>query len=144
MGCEPEARGAVVGRELDLEPRQQPAMPLQRRHAGGLEQREDSLGALLDDTRLALLHGGDVELHLAELDAVGLELVLGAMHQLGGLQQRLGGNAAGVQAGAAEAVAAVVVLPFVDAGHGQLVLGRANSRGIARRATADHHHVEVV
>jgi len=44
------------------------------------------------------------------------ELVVRTVIELGRLEQRLRGDAARVQAGAAEGMAAVVVLPLVDAG----------------------------
>ena len=69
-----------------------------------------------------------------DLDAVGRELVLRAMVELGGFEQRLGRDATGIEAGAAKGVAAVAILPFVDAGDRELVLGRADGGRIARRA----------
>ncbi len=68
-----------------------------------------------------------IELDVGQLDAVNRELILRALIQLGGLEQRLRGDAAGVQAGTAERVAPVGVLPFVDAGHFELVLRRRES-----------------
>ena len=61
--------------------------------------------------------------------------------QLGGFEQRLGRNAAGVGAGAAEHGAAVLVLPLVDAGHLELVLRRADGGGISSRTAADDDHI---
>ena len=95
----------------------------------------------LDDLRLPLLHRREVEPTLADLDAVRGELVLRAVKELGGLEQRLRRNAAGVQAGAAEGVAAVLVLPFVDAGDLELVLGGADRAGIAGGTAADDDDV---
>src|SRR2546430_14316604 len=65
-----------------------------------------------------------------------------AMVELGGLQQRLGRDAARVQAGAAEGGAAVAVLPLIYAGDAELVLRGADRGRIARRAAADDHDVE--
>ncbi len=76
-------------------------------------------------------------------DAVGGELVLGAMPELRGFQQRLGGNAAGIQAGAAECAAAVAIAPGVDAGHLEPVLRGADRRRVARGPPADDHHVVI-
>ena len=103
---------------------QQLAVALQRRDARALEQREDALRAHLDDARLALLHRGDVHRRARDLDAVRRELVLRAVIELGGFEQRLRRNAARIQAGAAERGRAVAVLPLVDAGDGELVLRR--------------------
>ncbi len=65
------------------------------------------------------------------------KLLVRAMEQLGGFQQRLGRDAAGVQAGAAEGGGTVAVLPFVDAGDAQFVLAGADGGRIAGRAAAD-------
>ena len=73
--------------------------------------------------------------------AVHRELVPGLDEELGGFEQRLRGNAARVGAGAAENRGAVLVLPFVDAGHLELVLRRANRRGITRRTATDDDHI---
>jgi hypothetical protein len=50
------------------------------------------------------------------------EVVPGVLEVLGRLQQRLRRNAADVRAGTAEGRAALVVLPFVDAGGGETEL----------------------
>ncbi len=77
----------------------------------------------------------------ADFDAVHRELVFGALEQFGGFQQRLRGDAAGIQAGAAEGVGAVGVLPLIDARHFQFVLAGANRRRIAGGPRADHDHI---
>ena len=71
-----------------------------------------------------------------------LELLARAVHELGGLEQRLRRYAAGVQAGATEGMAAVEVLPFVDAGDGEAVLAGADRGGIAGRAAANDDDVK--
>src|SRR5690606_3554625 len=108
------------------------------------EQLADAAGQLLDDAGLAGLHGRQVQLDAAGLDAVHGELFLRAVEQLGGLQQRLGGDAARVQARAAKGTAAVVVLPVVDARGLEAVLRRADGGRIAGRPAADDDHVEAV
>ena len=62
---------------------QQPPMPLNADHAVGLEQRRDAAGHGLDHGCAALLHGGEIERELADLDAVDAEFILGALVQLG-------------------------------------------------------------
>ena len=116
----------------------------ERRDAGGLEETEDALRHLADDAALALLHGRDVEGEALDLDAVRCKLVLRAMVKLRGLEQCLGRDATGIEAGAAEGRAAVAVLPFVDAGDRKLVLRRANGRRIAGGPAADDDDVETV
>ena len=109
-----------------------------------LKQAGDAERRLLDDLRATLLHGREVELDAADLDAVHGELVLRAMEQLGGFEQRLRGNAARVQAGAAERVGTVLVLPLVDAGDLELVLAGADRAGIAGGTAADDDDVVLV
>src|ERR1700732_608593 len=64
------------------------------------------------------------------------------MVELGGLQQRLGRDAACVQAGAAEGGAAVAILPCIYTGDAELVLRGADRGRIARRAPANDHDIE--
>ncbi len=58
----------------------------------------------------------EVERNSGAANAVHGEFVLRSMIELGGLEQRLGRDAAGVQARAAKRVAAIAVLPCIDAG----------------------------
>jgi hypothetical protein len=73
---------------------------------------------------------------------VDRKLLLQAVIELGGLEQRLGGYAAGVQAGATEGGRAIGVLPLIDARHGQLVLRRADRGGVTGGTCADDDDVE--
>ncbi len=91
--------------------------------------------------RAALLHGREVELDAADLHAVHGELVLGAVEQLRGFEQRFRGNAAGVETGAAERVGTVLVLPLVDARDLELVLAGADRAGITGGTAADDDDV---
>src|SRR5256886_17585780 len=93
-----------------------------------------SLGHAAHDAALALLHLRQIERRARHLDAVHGELLVHAMVELGGLQQRLGRDAARVQAGAAERGAAVAVLPLIYTGDAELVLRGADRSRIARRA----------
>ena len=79
-----------------------------------------------------------------DLDAVDAELVFGLVIELARFEQRLGGDAAGIRAGAAEHGRAVLVLPLVDAGHLELVLRGANGGGITRRTATNDDHVVLV
>src|SRR6185295_9498796 len=135
---------AVVRGEFDFTTRQQPAVALQRRDPRALEQHRNTAGARLDDTGLALLHLRDVEGDATDIDAVHAEFVLRLVIQLRGFEQGLRRDAARIGAGAAEDGRAVLVLPFVDAGHLQLVLRRANGGGITRRTATDDDHVVFV
>src|ERR1700691_4381054 len=119
-------------------------MPLVSHYAIGLEQRRDAARHGLDDRRPTLLHSRKIERDAAQLDAVNRKLVLGSLVQLRGLEECLRRNAARVQAGAPEGIAAVQVLPFIHTGHFELVLGRANRRRVTCGSGADNHHIEAL
>ena len=72
----------------------------------------------------------------AEHDAVRGEIVAGFLEQVRGLQQRLGRDAADIEAGAAEGRA------LLDHGHLHAELGGADRRHIAARSGADHDEIE--
>ena len=67
-----------------------------------LEQEGYSLDVALDALILELHHAGEIEPGLLELDAHAVEQVTGLVIELGGVQQRLRGDAADIEAGAAE------------------------------------------
>ena len=70
-----------------------------------------------------------------DLDAVLAEAVADLLEQVRGVQQRLGWDAADIEAGAAQSAA------LLDAGDLQAELGRLDRRDVAARATADHHQI---
>ena len=70
-----------------------------------------------------------------------LEFVLGAVVELGRLEQRLGRNTACIEAGATKGVFAIPVLPLVDAGDTLAMLCRANGRDVSRGACTDNDNV---
>jgi hypothetical protein len=110
-----------------------------------LEQALDATGELGDDVVLALDHGLDVDGDVARRDAVHDEAVAGVVEVLGGLQQRLGGDAADVEAGAAEAhfaLRVVVGLGFA-AGGVEAELRGADGGDVAAGAAADDEDVEL-
>ena len=117
-------------------------MPNQPLDLVGLEQTGDAAGKLPYDTRATLLHRLDVHLDATGLDAVFLELMPGTMIQLGRFKQRLGRDTARVEAGAAECVLAILVLPLVDAGNCLAMLRCANGCDIARGAGTNNNYVE--
>ena len=80
-------------------------------------------------------HGAEVELDAADLDAVLGHAVLRLLEQVRRVQQRLGGDAADVEAGAAERAA------LVDAGHPHAELRCLDRGDVAARAPADHDEV---
>jgi hypothetical protein len=132
---------AIMGRERDLTPRQQLPAALQRRHAGRLEQLRDAPGHALNDPGLALLHGRDIHRHLTGMDTVRGELGACAMEELGRFEQGLGGDTTGIEAGATEGGAAVVVLPTIDARDLQPVLACTDGGWVTRGTAADDDDV---
>src|SRR3990167_8231693 len=108
-----------------------------------LEQVQDAIVVLLHNLVLAAHHLGHVHRHLAGADAVLGEVLVGVLEMLGRLQQRLGGDAAHVRAGAAGGRTALVVLPLVDAGHVEAQLRGADGADVAAGAAADDDDVEL-
>ena len=94
----------------------------------------DALGELAGDAARALDHLLQVEAHLLGLEAEGFGVVE-VVVDLGRAQQRLGRDAAPVQADAAQMLA-------LDDGRLQAELGRADRRHIAARTAADDDDVE--
>ena len=103
-----------------------------------LEQELDALGVGADDLTLAGLHLLEVERDGADIDAMLGELVLRLVEMLRGLQQRLGGDAADIEAGAAECRA------LFHAGDLHAELGGADRADIAAGTGADDDDVEAV
>ena len=79
---------------------------------------------------------GEVDLHALHLNADLLALISDVLHQLGGVQQALGGNAAHVQAGAAQ----VLLLNNCHLGP---QLGRPDGRHVPAGAAADDDDASV-
>ena len=79
---------------------------------------------------------GEIELRLPTVDADGGEAVARLVVELGGVQQRLGGDAADVEAGAAEASAR-----FSTHGDLHAELGRADGADVAAGAGADDDEI---
>ncbi|MNZ58411.1 hypothetical protein D3C78_764180 [compost metagenome] len=110
--------------------------------AVGLEQSGDAAGQVLDDVGLALDHRRHVHGHAFHLDAVDLKGFLGFVVLVGAVQQRLGRDAAYVQAGTAESDLAVLADVLLDAGSLQAELGGTDGGNVTARASANHNHVE--
>ena len=144
MGRLQGALRAVGGSHDDLSGPDEPAVSLDANHAVGLEKGVDAVGHGLDHRCAAFLHGAKIQTDIPGADAVNRELVLGALEQLRGFEQGLGGDAAGIEAGAAEGVGAVEILPFVDASNLQLVLRGADGRRVTGGSAADHDDVELL
>jgi len=70
-----------------------------------LEEELDALGQAGHGRVLCLHHGGEVELDIAHLNAAALCVVEDLVVEVGVVKERLGGNAADVEAGPAEGAA---------------------------------------
>ena len=99
-----------------------------------LHQKLDAFGVFLDDAVLALDHLRVVEHRLLDRDAF-VGGVVGEAPQLGGVQQRLGRNAADMQAGAAQFGV------FFNDGGFQSVLAGAHRCRVAAGAATNHNQV---
>ena len=100
-----------------------------------LEQEGHAFDIALDALILESHHGRKVDLRLADLDAHLVEQLAGFFIELGGVQQRLGGNATDVEAGAAEG------LVLLDYGNLHAELCRADGADIAAGAGADDDEI---
>ena len=111
---------------------------LQVGHVVLLQQASDALGERVHDLVLVRHHRIEIELDARDLDAMTGEPRLGVGVFLRRVQQRLGRDAADVEAGAAESGRAL------DAGRAQPELSRADGGDVAAGAGADHQDVEVM
>ena len=96
----------------------------------------DAPDELRDDVVFFLQQRGEVEFDAAEFDAVGGGVRAGEDKLLGGMKQRFAGDAADVEASAAEGAA------FVDEGDFEAELRGAKRADVAARAGADDDQVE--
>ncbi|MNY48006.1 hypothetical protein D3C86_1833090 [compost metagenome] len=117
---------------------------MDRGDLGLAEHAGDAARELGDDRFLAREHLGDVDRGAGDGDAVVAQVVLDLLVALGGIEEGLGGDAAHVEAGAAEAGLAFLVRAVVDAGGLEAELARANGRHVPAGAAADDHYVENV
>ena len=98
------------------------------------QQEADALGELVGGLAAARDHALEVELDFADLDTVLLARAANRFHGFGGIEQRLGRDAAPVEAYAAGQIA-------LDHGHAHFELAGANRRHIAAGAGADYYQV---
>ncbi len=110
--------------------------PFHHRHLARLGKACESPRQLRDDAVLELAHAVEIDLRRAERDAVAGH-VLGVGDHLGGVQQRLRGDAADVEADAAERGVAF------DEDDLLAEVGGAECRRIAAGTGAEHQHFGV-
>ena len=109
----------------------QPALALDVGDLAGGDQALEALVQARDDAVLVLVDPGDVDALEGGLDAELLALA-GLVGDLARVQQGLGGDAAPVQAGAAELV-------LLDQGDVQAQLRPAQGRGVTAAAASEDH-----
>src|SRR6185437_6557293 len=100
-----------------------------------LEQEGDAIGQPLNDAIFAGEHGGEIEAQLTDLDTVLVEVRFGLSIQFARVEQRLAGNAADVETGAAQGGT------LLDAGDAHAQLRRANGGHITTRPRANHDEI---
>ena len=100
-----------------------------------LHEEFNAAGVLADDLILVGFHLVPVDRRRFPLEAHGAKVVFCLVQHMGRVQQRLGGDAADVETGAAKGLAA-----FDDGGL-QAQLGAADGADIAAGARADDDHV---
>ena len=100
-----------------------------------LAQERDAVGVALHALVLVGQHRARDRASGVDLDAHAGEAVAGLLEELGGVQQRLGGDAADVEAGAA------VRRALLDDGDLQAELGGADGAHVAARAGADDDEI---
>ena len=108
------------------------------------QQARDPAGQGAHHLVLAREHLAQVEPQVARLDAVGGQEVAQVVVVVGGVQQRLRGDAPDVQAGAAERRLAARVEPRVHTRGAEPELGGPDCRDVPARAGSDDYDVEVV
>ncbi|RMS50352.1 hypothetical protein ALP65_04644 [Pseudomonas aeruginosa] len=121
---------------------QQLAVAFEGGHAVGLEQGSDAAGQVLDDVGLARNHRRNVDGDALGFDTMDFEGLFGLMVLVGAVQQRLGRDAANVQAGTAERHLAFLADVLLDAGGLQAQLGSADGGNVTAGAGTNHYHVE--
>src|SRR5262249_47014157 len=92
-------------RDLDLASRANAAAALHALDFVLLEQERDALDVAVNPLVLELHHRGEVELGRSDADSHLAELVACSLVEPGGVEERLGRDAADVKAGAAERLA---------------------------------------
>ena len=114
----------------------QAAVALHARDLVLLHQEVQAFGVLGDDGVLALEHRGPIQRGRADAFDAEVGGVLQVVPDFGVEEQSLGGDAAHVQAGAAQ------LGGLLDQCDIQPVLRRANSRRVAGRSSANDRHVK--
>lgn len=138
LGLDVDGLAALNGVDLDLGVGDERAGALVVGDLVLLEEHLDTAGKTLDGGLLGLLHLGDVHLDVRDLDTsvggVGLD---GVVH-LRVVEQRLGGNAANVEAGSSER-ASLLDTTGLEAG-----LGSLDGGNVASGASSDDEDIKLL
>ncbi len=127
------AAGVALPVDLDGVGADERAVAVDHGDLAGLHQSLQALVELADDAVLVGVDAAHVDARQRALDADLLTLA-GVVGDLGGVQQRLGGDAAAVQAGTAQLV-------LLDEGHREAQLGRAQRAGVPAGTPAQDQDV---
>jgi hypothetical protein len=127
----------AIGRDRNLVPAEQARRALDVGDLVFVEQELDALGEVGDDLVLAAHHRRQVERRAVDLHAVRRQPVRRFLVKVRGLQQRLRGNAADIEAGPAKRTA------LLDAGGLETELRCADGAHIAAGSAADDDEVEL-
>ena len=128
-------RRSVGAGDVDEVAGAQRAAPLRPRDLVLPEEELDALRVLRHDVVLALEHAREVDLDVADADAVLGGVLAQELDVLGRVEERLGRDAADVDAGAAER------LVHLDADGVEAKLGGADGGNVSARAAADDDDV---
>src|SRR5262249_8445453 len=107
---------------------------LQVLHLADLHELAGAAGEPADDGVLEAPQAIEIDLRIAELDAPGLR-VARLVEQLGDVQQRLGGNASAIHAGAAR------IHVGIDQRDAEAEIGGKKSRRVPARPGANHRNL---
>ncbi len=151
IGREPGGQDHVLGfddfyrtvrlGDFDFLAGQQFAVTLDGGHTVGLEQGSNTGGQAFDDGGFTADHCCHVHGHATVVDTVDREAFFGFLVLPGAVQQRLGRNAADVQASTAQSQFVILVGVLLDAGSAEAQLSGLDGSYVAARARADHYYV---
>ncbi len=110
----------------------------------GLEELSDAAGQVANDGVLALVHGIQVQAHVAQLDAMVRQGALRFVILPGRIQQGLGGDTTHIQAGTTQCGLVLLVDTFLDTGRVETQLRTTDGSHITAGATTDDNDVVLV
>src|SRR4051812_28585180 len=100
------------------------------------KQQPHTAGEAFYDLVFARHHLDEIEFDISNFNAMPREIVLGGIKALGGIEQRLTGNAANIQAGPAEVFA-------LDAANFHSQLRRSNRRHVTAGPSTNYDQIKL-